>query len=129
MKEHPYKIRPHHGLCLNFFQGKGYSNEFVKNMTAIKSRLEENPLVCITSQTDIICDVCPNNTNGICTAAEKVSEYDRQVLLQCHLSEGEILPFLDFEALVRHNILGPGKRKEICGNCQWDSLCHEQKEA
>lgn len=127
MKEEPYKIRAHHVLCLNFFQGKGYSGEFVDNMNQVKSKLEKNPLVCITSQADIICRVCPNNDAGICKDKEKVAEYDRQVFARCHISEGEIMPFLNFKNLVRDNILLLGKRKEICGNCQWDSLCVIQK--
>jgi len=127
MKEYAYKIRPHHGLCLNFFKGKGYSEEFVKNMTEIKGRLIENPIVCITRQTDHICSVCPNNAAGTCIDEEKVAEYDRQVLLHCNLSDGQLMSFLDFERLVHQHILCPGKRKEICGNCQWDSLCHDEQ--
>ncbi len=32
-----YKIRAHHGVCLYFFQGKGYSGEFVENMSRMKA--------------------------------------------------------------------------------------------
>lgn len=126
MKESTYKIRAHHILCFSFFKGKGYSKEFVENMTQIKSKLERNPLVCIIGKTDIICETCPNNVAGICKDKEKVAEYDRQVFLRCNISEGEIMPFLDFENLARHNILLLGKRKEICGNCQWDLLCQSK---
>ena len=28
MKQEGLKIRAHHGMCLHFFEGKGYSNEF-----------------------------------------------------------------------------------------------------
>ncbi|MCH5323955.1 MAG: DUF1284 domain-containing protein [Eubacterium sp.] len=121
MKE--YIIRPHHGMCLAFFSGKGYSEEFVKNMTEIKSQLAKNPLVCITGEADMLCAFCPNNKDGICTSEEKVREYDRQVLEKCGLSVGDVLPFLDFEKLVQENILLCGKRKEICGNCEWNELC------
>ena len=27
-----YRIRPHHGMCLYFFEGKGYSEGFTKHM-------------------------------------------------------------------------------------------------
>lgn len=128
MEKQIYKLRAHHGLCLCFFKGKGYSNAFVKCMADIKEKLQKNPLVCISSQTDVICGACPNNSAGICNAAQKVSAYDNRVLSRCGLSEGEIMPFLDFEKLVRQNILDPEKRTEICGDCQWDSLCHEPPE-
>lgn len=123
MSEYTYKIRPHHGMCLSFFQGKGYSDEFVKNMTNIKRELAVNPLIYITCGTDDVCAICPNNVDGVCATAEKVAQYDNQVLLKCNISEGDVMPFLEFERLVCEKILHCGKRKEICGNCQWDSLC------
>ncbi|MGN0335780.1 MAG: DUF1284 domain-containing protein [Lachnospiraceae bacterium] len=61
MEKYQYRIRAHHGMCLAFFKGKGYSNEFTEHMGKIKERLTENPLVCITDQTDIICSCCPKS--------------------------------------------------------------------
>ena len=124
MKEYKYKIRAHHGMCLAFFEGKGYSREFIGGMGMIKSRLEDNPPVCIVDETDAICAGCPNNIEETCKTAELVVEYDRQVLVRCGISAGEIMPFNDFEKLVYDNILIAGKREEICGKCQWNSLCH-----
>ena len=34
-------IRPHHMLCMQFFEGKGYSDGFVASMAAIKEKLEK----------------------------------------------------------------------------------------
>ena len=31
-----YRIRPHHGMCLYFFEGKGYSEGFTKHMAEVK---------------------------------------------------------------------------------------------
>lgn len=123
MREYQYMIRAHHGMCLAFFEGKGYSSNFTKHMTEIKGRLIENPLVSIIGTTDAICSACPNNREGVCESSQKVAEYDRQVLLRCGITEGEVMPFLDFEKRVYDNILYSGKREEICGNCQWNSLC------
>ncbi|NLC18461.1 MAG: DUF1284 domain-containing protein [Clostridiales bacterium] len=119
-----YVLRAHHGLCLYFFKGKGYSSEFAANMADIKSRLDKNPLVRIISGTDVICSKCPNNTGARCESEAKVAEYDRQVLSRCNLNDGDIMPFYDFRKLVYQNILLPGKREEICSDCQWTSLCH-----
>lgn len=118
-----YKIRAHHGMCLAFFQGKGYSGEFATHMAEVKQLLEANPCVNIVAQTDEICSACPNNQEGICVTSETVAEYDRQVLLRCNLYEGEVIPFQEFEKMVYDYILIPGKREEICGNCEWSSLC------
>ena len=110
-------------MCLAFFQGKGYSDEFAKHMTEVKQLLETNSLVSITRQTDVICSACPNNREGVCVTSETVAEYDRQVLLRCNLPEGKVMPFQEFEKLVYDSILIPEKREEICGNCEWSSLC------
>lgn len=124
MKEYQYKIRAHHGMCICFFDGKGYSNEFTKHMAEIIHKLNENPVICISDETDIICEKCPNNKNGVCETADKVAEYDKQVLLRCGLVAGEMISFSEFRDKVYENIIRPGKREDICGNCQWTSICH-----
>lgn len=123
MKEQIYKIRAHHGLCLCFFQGRGYSEGFVKNMAAIKEMLEQNPLVCVVQQGDVICEKCPNYASGKCSEEQTVAAYDRQVLTRCNIRSGDCIPYQDFEKMVQKNILMPENRKEICGGCQWEELC------
>lgn len=122
--KYQYEIRAHHGMCIAFFQGKGYSNEFTTHMGGIIQKLENNPTICISMQTDSICCECPNNKQGLCETESKVIEYDRQVLKLCGLSAGMIMHYADFKKAVYENILVPNKREEICGNCQWNELCH-----
>lgn len=116
-----YKIRAHHGMCLSFFQGKGYSGEFVENMSRMKAILAENPEIILMDGPDDICAACPNRLTETC--AEKASRYDREVLRRCGLSVGERLPYREFSRKVIETILRPGVRAEICGDCQWSSLC------
>lgn len=116
-----YKIRAHHGVCLYFFQGKGYSGEFVENMSRMKAILEKNPEISLMDSPDDICAACPNRLTENC--AEKASRYDREVLRRCGLSVGERLPYREFSRKVIETILRPGVRAEICGDCQWSSLC------
>ena len=116
-----YKIRAHHGMCLYFFQGKGYSGEFVENMSRMKAILEKNPEISLMDSPDDICAACPNRLTQNC--AEKASRYDREVLRRCGLSVGERLPYREFSRKVIETILRPGDRREICGDCQWSSLC------
>lgn len=122
--ESSYPLRAHHGMCLAFFVGKGYSDGFTANMERMKALLEGNPLVRIVAETDLICGPCPNHVDGTCLDIQKVAAYDRQVLERCGLAENTVLPYLEFSELVRQRILLPGKRPEICGDCQWNSLCH-----
>lgn len=124
MNDFKFSLRAHHGLCLSFFRGKGYSKEFVENMTDIKTALSSDPLVKIVTETEDICCCCPNNINGKCTSFQKVLRYDNDVLSACGLHSGTVLPYSAFEKLVREKILQPGLREKICGDCQWSSLCH-----
>ena len=116
-----YKIRAHHGVCLYFFQGKGYSGEFVENMSRMKAIPEKNPEISLKDSPDDICAACPNRLTENC--AEKASRYDREVLRRCGLSVGERLPYREFSRKVIETILRRGVRAEICGDCQWSSLC------
>ena len=112
-------------MCLRFFVGKGYNEDFVENMTSIKEKLKNNPRVLITASPDVICKFCPSNNGGICDSQDKVAYYDQAVLDICNIKDGTIMQYLDFENSVRQKILSQGRRKEICGNCQWDDLCNE----
>ena len=116
-----YRIRAHHGMCLAFFQGKGYSGAFVENMAHMKEILEENPTIILGDSPDDICAACPSRLTEDC--AEKAGRYDREVLRRCGLSVGEWLPYREFSQKVIETILRPGIRPEICGDCQWSSLC------
>lgn len=116
-------LRPHHGMCLYFFQGKGYSDAFTQNMAKIKRALDENPLVRLVNEEDSICGACPNNQNHICISLEKVNRYDSTVLELCALESGSEIPFQDIQKRIRERILETDKRSHICGDCQWNELC------
>lgn len=119
-----YSLRPHHGLCIAFFVGKGYSPDFTENMTAVIRHLEsENPMITLVTGADIICRSCPHCHNGICGSNEKVLEYDKSVLAFCGLNSADILHWKDFRKQVHDKIINAGYRRTICGNCQWDPLC------
>lgn len=128
MEKQAFPLRPHHGLCLRFFQGKGYSDNFVANMGIIQQTLESNPMIRLAPEMDNICGSCPNNQSGICTAQEKVLRYDAGVLRLCGLEPGQILPYQDFARKITQVILQPGRREEICSDCQWSGLCQWKQE-
>lgn len=124
-----YRIRAHHGMCFSFFQGKGYNGAFTQNMQNMKEKLEQDPEVILLAETDDVCACCPGNRDGKCTengtgqVSGKAEYYDRQVLALCGLKEGTKMRWKEFAASVDSHILAPGKREEICGDCQWNSLC------
>ena len=118
-------LRPHHGMCFQFYEGKGYDAAFTDHMERIVSALAGDPSqpVRLTEQTDAVCENCPNNRAGICADRDRVDRYDAAVLRLCGLRAGEVLPYGELTAAVREKILKAGLRRDICGDCCWDAVC------
>lgn len=115
-----YKLRPHHGLCIGFFEGKGYSPEFTENMGSVIELLSsENPEIEITTGRDIICGCCP-----CMDCRDKALSYDLKVVEICGLS-GKIR-WNDFRKTVSEKIISAGKLKEVCADCQWFYICEKK---
>lgn len=114
-------------MCLTFFEGKGYDNDFIEHMQVIYDTMKDNPNLQIVIKEDVICQKCPNLQEGICKTKELVQSYDRKVLFNCGLKENSKISWNEFSKLVKKNIITSGKRKSICGNCQWTHIC-ESKE-
>lgn len=127
MKNEIIRLRAHHGMCLAFFKGKGYSNSFTDNMQSVLELMQKNPKLQIISDRDVICEECPNLNGGKCATFDLVNDYDKKVLLLCGLTEGSELSWNDFSQLVSDKIISAGKRESICGDCEWSELCKQQR--
>lgn len=121
------QLRAHHGMCLIFFEGKGYSDTFTSHMGNILQQMQGNPSLHITTSADIVCEKCPNLENKCCNTSELVLEYDKKVLSFCGLQGDSIIDWNTFSKLVAENILNPGKRSMICGNCEWNDICSSKE--
>lgn len=122
----PILLRPHHGMCLAFFKGIGYSNHFSAHMNEMLDIFMNGARVQLCLHTDEICAACPNNQNRCCTSDEQVNRYDRAVLQLCGLKEGTVLDFSEFTRMVQKQITYVNKRSSICGDCKWNSICENQ---
>ena len=122
-------LRPHHGMCFQFYEGKGYSADFTDHMGRVIKEFEADPeqKVVLRSETDIVCENCPNNESGVCTTQDKVLRYDREVLKACGLCDGSVISFREFSGIVRNKIIDTGIRSDICGDCSWDYICREKR--
>lgn len=92
------KIRPHHLNCMPRFIGKGYSDDFCRNMQKIKTRIENGEPYVLVYETDDICAYCPNLISGVCKDNDKVLRYDRLSVNETDISK-------------------------ICSDCQWYEIC------
>lgn len=116
------EIRPHHGLCAEFFQGKGYSGDFTRNMGDVLAELDKNDsTVKLVPREDVICERCPNA--GKC--GEKAFRYDLKVLELCGIDKGCVISWKVFRDLVRERIILRGRLPEVCSDCIWADICND----
>ncbi len=119
-------LRPHHSLCIQFFIGKGYSEEFIKGMTeTIKMLDEEDPIVTLTDSCDIICGFCPNNLNGRCISQDKVCDIDNRCLDELKLNIGDKIYWKQLRTAARSKIIDKNKLINVCRRCQWSGICQK----
>ncbi len=127
MENKTRELRAHHGMCMAFFEGKGYSDEFTAHMAKTIAGLQQNAVVRLVKKTDVVCEKCPHNQGNICDTAALVDGYDEGVLQRCGLRVGDEIPFAEFQKLVTEKIILTGEREKICGDCQWTEICHLKK--
>lgn len=120
-------LRPHHALCIRFFEGKGYSGEFTRHMDEIIRRLQEpGQYIALVDEEDEICRKCPNYLENGCRQKEKVKGYDGQVIDMTGVSYVEKIDFRRLQEMVEKKIMETGKFHEICRDCVWAEICHKE---
>lgn len=121
-----YKVRPHHGICIQLFKGKGYSEEFVANMKEFIEILESNPQIQLFPECDELCKSCPHKllTNE-CNTKNHVLKLDNNVLSHLNLEAYQVMFWEDFKNKVKKEILDNNQLENICKGCSWLSFCLE----
>jgi hypothetical protein len=114
------KLRPHHLLCTQGYSGKGYSNDFVSNMTIVTNYLRnnENSSFTLTFSTDDICVYCPKKIcDGKCKDDDKVLLYDKKVIDYFSLEEKEY----DYKEITSkiNSKMTSEMMDDICSTCCW----------
>ncbi len=123
------KIRAHHLLCMQGFQGYGYSEDFSRNMAEIIETLQNFPKheVEIVAEIDAICTCCPHSINGNCQESkgsnEKIVSMDLTVLKKLGISQGSVFKADEIFEITNNKLKTYADVKEICGNCKWSEKC------
>lgn len=119
-------IRPHHGLCSQFFVGNGYSDEFVENMTNVLDKLNsQNLKVRFVEHCDDICSCCPKNTGGMCENEEDVMQHDSECMEEYGYKVGDEIRWKDLREKVVSTIKAENKLPSVCQECSWGSICEK----
>lgn len=126
------KLRGHHLLCIQFFQGYGYNTDFTKKMSELILDLKNNPSLSIglTASCDSICTNCPWCKDNHCRISSKKNENkliekDRQILSLLDLEEGTAISAGGLNKKVI-NLLSNINLIDVCGKCQWFAICQKQ---
>src|SRR3989338_10122876 len=114
-------IRAHHLLCMRYFNGKGYSKEFVSNFYTVLSELKNNPAIKIVNSPDVICSSCPHNIKGRCVKKgpdfeNEVKEKDALVIAILGLRLEQKISFKEATMIVSSKLPDV---KEVCKECEW----------
>lgn len=76
-------LRGHHLICLHFFEGEGYNQEFVNNLKRILKRAGSEK-IRISAGVDDICCCCPHMKENSCRYNEhsdsEIGEMDNRAL-------------------------------------------------
>ena len=117
------KIRAHSLLCIQGFVGKGYSPEFVSNMTRVIESLGDDAPVTVVDEPDVLCAACPNLAEGGCTLHGEGSEQgivhqDRDVMARLGIAAGDTLPWGEIVSRIAARV-APDDLDDICGACPW----------
>ncbi len=122
--ENTIHLRPHHGICLLNFIGKGYSDDFSRNMARMQQLLTEKPdtPLILTKGADDLCARCPHRDGSDCTSLHPPL-FDENVLRLTGLHYGQVLTWRAFSSLT--SPLSLFRLEETCPDCEWLSLCKE----
>ncbi len=112
-------LRPHHLLCTQSYEGKGYNKEFIDNMNKKIEilRYKKGFKIKIESVLDDLCHSCPNKEGQVCNTETKVRTMDKKVLKYFDLKEGTYV-YKDVIGLIQKKITKE-ILEDICGQCQW----------
>lgn len=118
-------LRPHHGMCLQFYEGRGYSQEFTDHMGRVLQEFRQDPgrRIVLKPQTDLVCGHCPHNRAGCCDTQEKTDRYDREVMKACGFFEGEEMSVAEAIGRIKAQVIETGLRSRICADCSWNEIC------
>lgn len=123
------KIRAHHLLCMQGFQGYGYSPEFERKMDEIINYIKSHPhcKLQVVADVDILCQHCPHQEDGRCNKSTYSNSFiidmDFLILKKLDIKERREELAQNLFLQVNEVFKDQDDLKDICGNCSWKDKC------
>ena len=122
-------FRAHHFLCIATYRGKGYSAEFVANMSRVwaAARAGQVGEVTATAGADPICRACPHPQETedpeSCRFHTSIAARDRRMIAAMGWEENQQVSFAEVmdDVHVRHQDL----MAKVCFGCDWVPICSQ----
>ena len=121
------EFRPHHFMCTLGFEGKGYSEAFVKNYQAIADSLRLNPpeggktQIRVARNVDSICGPCPHRRGEVCETETKIQKLDQAHAKILDLKPGDVLSWDDAQDRIASRMTLEAF-DQACGPCSWKAM-------
>lgn len=112
-------------MCLHFFDGQGYSEEFVEALRRVVARARGGAPVEAVEAADDVCIMCPYLKGGLCASGEGADEEIRRM-------DAAALDLLGLEpggrtawAAIGVRLSGilPRWKEMYCRGCSWRRAC------
>jgi hypothetical protein len=118
------RLRGHHLVCLHFFRGEGYTEEFVENLKGVV-RSAQNGKIEVHCGADDICVRCPYVNHAGCQYSEDaekgIGEMDRMALELLELSRGATIKWSEIGGKIP--AIFPAWYRAFCAACSWRWAC------
>jgi hypothetical protein len=134
------KLRAHHLLCLQGYQGYGYDENFKINLENVLKQFKKNPDVIIIKSADDLCNYCPKLKYGKCCldlkdenkpiSQEEIEKSDKEiikmdsnVLKKIGIDENKKYKIEELYKIVNNSLKRKKDLKNICKGCIWIKEC------
>ncbi|MDR0913178.1 MAG: DUF1284 domain-containing protein [Methanobrevibacter sp.] len=141
-KDNVIKLRGHHILCIQGFQGYGYDENFTENLKKIVNSIE-NFKIQIVNANDDVCEKCPylkdekclmnlnhfknnetnNNQDKIKKSNEIIKKMDQKVINNMNLKINSYYTYIDLKNRINETFKTKKSLEAICLNCKWENEC------
>ena len=121
-------LRAHHLICLQSFEGKGYSDAFVLNMSNILDVLLRNStqkIIKIVDKCDSLCEYCPNRILSHCKDEDDIKDKDNFYLNLLGIQVNNVLSYEEAITLINTSAT-LNEFGKICSNCCWFDICRSR---